>query len=466
MIKNYSTFINERKVNLNCIDCGKHAEAFFVKNPIWYDNVPKTKQKGVMCINCLEKRMGRKLIKSDFMTGGTGDIHPDQSWWSSISESYIYDYQLDNDDIGEIFVELSDEGYNFDLSYGFLNDEQISSGSLETVEIPLLANKEYHPAYHIYITSPDNESKRDLTDSLLTMIEYLESDYKVLLYADGLTSKEYITVKDGEFLVDDFDLKDNCLNIFLVSENINKIFTEVDIAKYYNFKNYETIGDKIFIDVEIEDMADMTVSNRCVYKKYLADHVDDTDYYSDYRPSMTDLFGQLLTDENADALLKNMLEDYDGDYLKEQDIDFKSIKSDWHHLNNLRNELCGDILNMYSDWELQDQFYKNVQEVKDSFNKKLEEDFEYKIVKEEREKSYMIGGEEKKYTDSVTVYRIYFDNFLIDSYDREDIYNWDAYDLLREYCANNISYELNPRFSDYGNVDYKEFNQEVASMLK
>lgn len=426
-------------------------------------------------IDDFEKRMGRKLVKSDFQTGGTGDIHPDQPWWSSINESqadnYLYNYPIDDDDISELFVELSDEGFSFDVSYGFLSKEHIESNSLETVNIPLLANKEYYPAINIYMYSAQNNSKKDLTDSLQTMIDYLESDYKVYLYADDLTSKEYLTVKDGKFLLDNSDLKNNetkihYLDIFLVVENDIQEFSEIAIAKYYNFKNYGIEGKRIYADIDIDDIADMTLSNRSYYKKYLSDHVDNDDYYSHHRPSMTDLFGQLLTDENADALLKNMLEDYDGDYLKEQDVDFESIKSDGHHLNDLRNDVCDDILNMYADWESQDQFDKNVQEVRDSFDEKLEEDFEYKILKEEREKSYMSGGEEKKYTDSVTVYRIYFNNFLIDDYNREDIYNWSLYDLIREYCAHYINYELNPQFSDYGNVDYKEFNQEVASMLK
>ena len=90
MIKNYSYFFEGRRKNINiCVDCSKHAEAFFVKNEIW-DIVPKSKAKREMCLKCLEKRLGRKLTKSDFQTGGTGDIHPHQEWWDSIEESTTY----------------------------------------------------------------------------------------------------------------------------------------------------------------------------------------------------------------------------------------------------------------------------------------------------------------------------------------------------------------------------------------
>lgn len=78
-------FNEHRVVNLNCIDCKGKTEAYFVKDSIW-DVVPKYKKKGQMCLKCLEKRLGRKLTKSDFMTGGTGDIHPSQPWWESIKE--------------------------------------------------------------------------------------------------------------------------------------------------------------------------------------------------------------------------------------------------------------------------------------------------------------------------------------------------------------------------------------------
>jgi len=62
----YDTQVNERKFNTLCVDCGGNTEAFFVNDRIWYDNVPSYKQKGSMCLKCLEKRLGRSLTKSDF----------------------------------------------------------------------------------------------------------------------------------------------------------------------------------------------------------------------------------------------------------------------------------------------------------------------------------------------------------------------------------------------------------------
>ena len=68
---------------LSCVDCKNKTEAYFVKDEIW-DLVPKTKRKGSICLSCLEKRLGRKLKKSDFKNS---DIHNYQPWWSSLKES-------------------------------------------------------------------------------------------------------------------------------------------------------------------------------------------------------------------------------------------------------------------------------------------------------------------------------------------------------------------------------------------
>jgi hypothetical protein len=83
----YDTQVNERKFNTLCVDCGGNTEAFFVNDRIWYDNVPSYKQKGSMCLKCLEKRLGRSLTKSDFKHDDAGTFTFNQPWWDKIKES-------------------------------------------------------------------------------------------------------------------------------------------------------------------------------------------------------------------------------------------------------------------------------------------------------------------------------------------------------------------------------------------
>lgn len=468
MIKNYSTFINERKVNLNCIDCGKHAEAFFVKNPIWYDNVPKTKRKGVMCISCLEKRMGRKLVKSDFQTGGTCDIHPDQPWWDSIQESKKYgtDYSLSKDDISELFVDFTDDNFILNIEYGFVN-KNYEINDISTVEIMVYEYKDYFPAIAINLIRT-RESKGNLTDNLQTVLDYLdylEDIAEVAVYASGYTPRKYISIESGYFLVDDEEISDDYISIYLISNEVKEL-TQLEMAEYYDFKGYGVKGNNITIDIEMEDLADMTLSRNSDYKDYIKDNVDYDWYPSDYRPSLTDLFTQLLTDENADKLLDMMLKEYGSDYLAENDVTKEEIKNNIYYLSDLSNDMVDEILNMYADWEQQDHFYKNVKEAQNDFDSKLSDDFEFTKYKKKIEKSYMSGQEKKTYMDEVTMYSISFNNAFIERYDKGDIDGCDMYDLLKDFFYREIGYKLNPRFTDYGNVDYNKFNTEVKSMLK
>ena len=80
MIKDFFNFL-ESKRHTECVDCKGKGEAFFIKDELWYKYIPKSKQKGIICLNCLEKRMGGKLKKSDFQNS---DIHQYQPWWDDI----------------------------------------------------------------------------------------------------------------------------------------------------------------------------------------------------------------------------------------------------------------------------------------------------------------------------------------------------------------------------------------------
>lgn len=49
-----------------CLDCGTDTkyEHYFIHNHVWYQC--HNSNKGMLCISCLEKRLGRKLNKTDF----------------------------------------------------------------------------------------------------------------------------------------------------------------------------------------------------------------------------------------------------------------------------------------------------------------------------------------------------------------------------------------------------------------
>lgn len=53
---------------LCCVDCGvdtlKIGEYYFVRTELWLSAMPSIR--GMLCIGCLEERLGRRLVKSDF----------------------------------------------------------------------------------------------------------------------------------------------------------------------------------------------------------------------------------------------------------------------------------------------------------------------------------------------------------------------------------------------------------------
>lgn len=71
--------INDYKVKLQshrwfCQDClNKYPELFMVKDEIWKEAA--LNKKGFICLNCLEKRLKRHLVLSDFKDSPVNDVY-------------------------------------------------------------------------------------------------------------------------------------------------------------------------------------------------------------------------------------------------------------------------------------------------------------------------------------------------------------------------------------------------------
>lgn len=59
--------MHKSKRKWDCVDCSRntHFEHYFVHNSVWRDesHMPET---GMLCVSCLEKRIGRELAPQDF----------------------------------------------------------------------------------------------------------------------------------------------------------------------------------------------------------------------------------------------------------------------------------------------------------------------------------------------------------------------------------------------------------------
>lgn len=67
-----------------CIDCKAedcNGDYYMVKDCIWNEAVLKVDRSGMLCIECLEKRLGRKLVTSDFFTTDCGFLFTPDNWF-------------------------------------------------------------------------------------------------------------------------------------------------------------------------------------------------------------------------------------------------------------------------------------------------------------------------------------------------------------------------------------------------
>jgi hypothetical protein len=60
----------EEKAAFDCVDCGvsthEIGEYYMVTDDIWINEAKMKKQGGMLCLGCLEERIGRKLHGADF----------------------------------------------------------------------------------------------------------------------------------------------------------------------------------------------------------------------------------------------------------------------------------------------------------------------------------------------------------------------------------------------------------------
>ncbi len=67
--------MHKSKTKWLCVDCNRNTqlEHYFVHNHIWFD-LAKMPESGMLCINCLETRINRKLTSKDFTDAYINDF--------------------------------------------------------------------------------------------------------------------------------------------------------------------------------------------------------------------------------------------------------------------------------------------------------------------------------------------------------------------------------------------------------
>jgi len=59
--------MHKSKTKWLCVDCSRNTkfEHYFVNNVVWFD-LAGMPEDGMLCVRCIEQRIGRRLSKNDF----------------------------------------------------------------------------------------------------------------------------------------------------------------------------------------------------------------------------------------------------------------------------------------------------------------------------------------------------------------------------------------------------------------
>jgi hypothetical protein len=385
-------------------------------------------------------------------------------------------WKLDEEEIKDLLVEITDLRYKLYFNFGMVDDDGKFSKNLKTGEI--------NPAYLIYITD-DGVKSGDVTLSLLTMCDYLETKgYEVVTSdSDGILDRESLIIDGGIFYKDDSetledrysisgDLEifikqlDNQITMFKGTAKLDTCkITEKDLAEYYSWTGYELIGNNIYLDITLNDLASYILSSHGYDK--ITNGIDEQDYYNySEKPDIESLFNYYLDKENQNNLLKIIIDEVGLEEVIEINDKLEGMNEDeiiqfilseryYYTLKELcrynDNDILDEVKLLYSDMEVSSHIAKNTEELYYCFDKTIGNYFKYTKLNK----------------DYVTYYKIDFDEKWIEDRDYEFLEKLSLNEIFQEYCSEEgFGDDLNPNFSDYGSVDLNDFNKEVKSILK
>jgi hypothetical protein len=425
-------------------------------------------------------------------------------------------YWLKKEEIKDIFQNIIDEGYIIHIDEVFMGYSGYSNGNLYystlcTFDINnddvIFSGNKYFPAYRISIIIDTTiNCKGDYTNDFKSAMSQLKGqDYITNLVVDDEdlkdTNIENIHLIDGGIITwvpesprkkfpsnrDDIDYNDvyiSSAQISILSHQSESIeLNEVMLAEIYNWKCDRIEDGKIYIHVDIDDMARYLLS-RNSYKqwgKILENNGEDLfdNYFSgDYTPDIDSIFQYSLNEENEILAIKCMIKEHSGleEFIKEcnkseligksedEVIDFLRKEAYHNTIKNLDSEIIREISEIISDWERSAHCDKNLEEIYEEFDELIEkENIEYTKIYKEIDKWYNSGSERKSYKENVLHYELRFDNRWIENFGKV---SGDLKDVFAQWCNDQwFNYDLNPSFSDYGDVDNVALNVEIKSML-
>ena len=407
-------------------------------------------------------------------------------------------WSLSEEDIREFLMEMIDENWLVTITFGFESIEKHWRTDEESREFTekLVPGVDIKPAYWVEIEPGRNVSSNDVTDSILFTYDIMADklgDAIELRDGDGKLDKDTLLLKGGMFI--DGDIEARSYIAIFANESKYHEFSEKEVSEYYGWDcDYIDDNGNIYIEIDREDLSYELLERNNFYQDILSlngqEHIWDNYESHYYLPDVINLFQYDLDKENSILLVKSIIKESGGwDKLSKEDlilnidkeftsesefIDYAINERFYETLKEMcdESEIAFDIRQTIADWEMNSHADTNYEEILSEFDRKVDEEFNYTIIKKEVELKYKTKDTDgndifKKYNSVIDYYRIEFDSSWIEEMDSDDLYNISLIDIFKEYCASQYySMSMNPRLSDYGNVDSKELNIELGAILK
>jgi hypothetical protein len=442
---------------------------------------------------------------------------------SKETEEEFNPWMLDEDDIRDYFQESIDEGYQIEVEFGFVgetrswNYKEQKSTTLERFTKKMTSGRNT-PAISILITS-ERVSNNDVSDNLKfaysIISEEADAEIAILDQEGDIGGIDGIVAKGGLFYTDTWNENPEVQEVeghveFLVKQKEAVKITQKQLVEYYKWGSYEEKDDLIFVDYNLEDLADEILSRDSNYKDLLINGDDGSIYEnywsSDYQPDFNSLFDYYLDKENKALFVKSLIKDAGGledfvSYIGDEcdDMAYDTIKAmmedkegepettkEERKINDITeyllkerfyntlkqmskdSEILSDIKESYGDWASNAHAETNLKEIRSEFDSILHDNFTYKKGTREVEKKRRdTSGNFHTYRDEETFYLIQFSSDWIEEIEFEDLENESLTNIFELYLDKNDLYrfELNPHFSDYGDVEEKAWNKDIKSDL-
>ena len=424
-------------------------------------------------------------------------------------------WKLSEDDITDYMLEITDAGYSVSVEFGF--SEKVKQGGYkegkwvesekEVFTDKVKAGDEVTPAYWISIIKGDRIKNDDVTSTFQFACSIIAEEANAEISvndSDGnLGDPDGIEIKGGLFYTDNWNSSESELlevdNIAIFAKSKETVtFTQENLVEYYNWKDAIVKEDKVYVEFDIEDMSDIMLSRNSSYKDILLKGQEDMydNYYgSDYQPDIPSMIQYTLTKENNHLLIKSMIKEVGGlesminhigdecsdevyetvkDKSEEEVIEFLLKERFYNTLKQLckNSEICQEIRQTIGDWEMNAHVDSNYQSILDEFDEIVEKEFTFTKEKREVTKYYTLKDADgnqtrKEYQELDTFYTIPYNNDWIDNEDGERLKDLSLHDIFKQWCGEQyFTYEMNPNFSDYGDVDSKALNNDLKSDLE